>query len=163
MELAIGPVLEQRLVTTNTGSVSRDLTQALHNYFLVGDVERVWLEGVAGCPYADKYTGQTFRQDGPWRLSDARDPGRCDRIYTEVGGSYLLHDPVLERRIRLDTAGSRSVVVWNPGQAGQTVPDIGPAWRRYLCVETANAGEDVVTLPPGGRQVLLQRITVERV
>ena len=50
----------------------------------------------------------------------------------------------------------------NPGAAGvAALGDVAAAaWRDFVCVEVANAGEDVVCLPPGARHVLAQ--TVER-
>jgi glucose-6-phosphate 1-epimerase len=43
-------------------------------------------------------------------------------------------------------------VVWNPGPeiAGRMADLDDEAYRRFVCVETTNAGEDRVTLKPGG-------------
>ncbi|KAG1272553.1 hypothetical protein G6F66_013334 [Rhizopus arrhizus] len=37
--------------------------------------------------------------------------------------------------------------------------DVGAGWRDYVCLEAANAGPDVVTLPPGGRHMLSQTLS----
>ncbi|KIP87732.1 epimerase [Stenotrophomonas maltophilia] len=164
MVVTVGATLTQRLITDNTGTVPATISQALHNYFRVGDAGRVDVEGVDGLDYLDKYENyaQARRQQGPWNLRDARDPGRSDRIYTQAGGRYVLHDPVLKRRIILETQGSRSLVAWNPGaEAAARMADVGDGWRDYVCLEAANAGPDVVTIPAGGRHVLQQTLSVQ--
>ncbi len=93
-------------------------------------------------------------------MRDPRDPGRSDRIYTQAKGHYVLRDPVLKRRIDIRTEGSRSLVAWNPGaEAAAKMADVGEGWRDYVCLEAANAGPDVVTLPPGGSHVLSQTLS----
>ncbi|WP_295571481.1 lytic murein transglycosylase [uncultured Stenotrophomonas sp.] len=159
MTMRVGRELRQQLVTENTGSAPATFTQALHNYFRVGDATRVEVDGVDGVTYQDKYENyaQTRRQQGPWSLRDPRDPGRSDRIYSPAGGRYVLRDPVLKRRIELRTEGSRALVAWNPGaEAAAKMADVGDGWRDYVCLEAANAGPDVVTVAPGGRHVLVQ-------
>jgi glucose-6-phosphate 1-epimerase len=159
MVVRVGRELRQQLLTENTGKVPASITQALHNYFRVGDAGRVEVDGVDGLDYLDKFEdyAQPRRQQGPWSLRDPRDPGRSDRIYTNAGGRYVLRDPVLKRRIEIRTEGSRSLVAWNPGAEGAAkMADVGEGWRDYVCLEATNAGPDVVTIAPGGRHVLLQ-------
>lgn len=158
--LRIGRDLSQTLTTDNLGTEPVTLTQALHSYFVVGDAVQLSLRGVDGLRYADKLDGNAYVQAGDWRLDEARDPGRCDRIYATTGDCFTLVDPVLARRIELSTEGSHSLVVWNPGAAGAAamadVPDT--AWREFVCVEVANAGDDVITLGPGERHRLSQQL-----
>lgn len=160
--IRIGTSLEQALITHNPGAVPLRLTQALHSYFAVGDAMRATLSGLAGCAYADKLDGADHVQAGDWRLDDPRDPGRCDRVYATTGGRFALEDPVAGRRILLGTEGSRSLVVWNPGEAGSVAIADLPAqgWRGFVCVEAANAGTDEVVLAPGHSHRLVQRLSV---
>ncbi|AWH55582.1 lytic murein transglycosylase [Stenotrophomonas sp. ESTM1D_MKCIP4_1] len=163
MTVRVGRELRQQLLTENTGQAPATFTQALHNYFRVGDATRVEVDGLDGVTYQDKYENyaQTRRQQGPWSLNDPRDPGRSDRIYSPAGGRYVLRDPVLKRRIELRTEGSRALVAWNPGaDAAAKMADVGAGWRDYVCLEAANAGPDVVTVAPGGRHVLVQTLSV---
>ncbi|WP_305955986.1 D-hexose-6-phosphate mutarotase [Pseudomonas sp. Hp2] len=164
MHLRIGRTLEQELVTENTSTAPARFTQALHNYFRVGDALKVDVQGLDGLDYLDKYENYAtaHRQQGDWNLRDPRDPGRSDRIYTGAGGRYTLVDPVLGRRIAIATEGSRTLVAWNPGEdAGRKMADVGEHWREYVCLEAANAGPDVIELAPGGRHTLKQTIAVE--
>ena len=160
--LRIGATLEQTLTTANPGSGPASLTQALHSYFAVGDARQVSVSGVDGLRYADKLDGNEYVQAGDWRLDEPRDPGRSDRIYADAGSRFVLTDPVGRRRIRLETRGSRALVIWNPGEAGAAaIADLPPqGWRAFLCVETANAGTDVVRLAPGAEHRLGQRLSV---
>ncbi|KLJ02141.1 aldose epimerase [Luteimonas sp. FCS-9] len=162
MTLRIGRTLEQTLATTNTGARPVAITQALHTYFHVSDVAQVRVRGLDGLTYLDKNDGYAAHpQAGDWALDDPRDPGRSDRIYRDAPGRYVLDDPGLGRRIALDVAGSRSLVVWNPGAAAAArMDDIGEAWRGFLCLEAANAGPDVVALAPGAIHRLTQTIRV---
>lgn len=163
MHLRIGTTLEQTLETTNTGDAPVAFTQALHSYFRVSDVAGVRVEGLDGLRFLDKNDGYAAHaQRGDWVLDDARDPGRSDYIYADAGGRYRLDDPGLERRIELTTSGSRSLVVWNPGEvSAERSSDMNDgAWRGFLCLEAANAGADVVQLAPGGTHTLTQRIRV---
>ena len=161
--LHVGEVLQQSLITENTGNTTTAFTQALHNYFHVSDAMQVSVEGLEGLSYLDKFENYAAPrpQQGEWSLRDPRDPGRSDRIYTQAGGRYLLKDPGLKRRIEITTTGSRSLVAWNPGEAGASkMADVGAGWRNYVCLEAANAGPDVVTLAPGAQHVLQQTLAV---
>ncbi len=158
--LHIGHELRQSLTTRNNGKETVAFTQALHTYFHVGDAERVQVSGLDGLTYADKYDGNEHVHSGEWNLQDPRDPGRSDRIYHRTGNRFALIDPVLGRRIDLTTSGSHSLVVWNPGASGIAAIGDAPAdgWHRFVCLEAANAGEDVVSLAPGQTHALQQTI-----
>ena len=160
--LRIGNQLHQSLTTHNTGVVPVSLTQALHTYFRVGDAERTHVTGLKGLMYADRYDGQRHAQSHEWNLQDPGDPGRSDRTYQNTGNRFALVDPALNRRIELTTSGSRSLVVWNPGEGGIAAIGDAPSdgWRHFVCLEAANAGEDVIELEPHGSHTLQQIVSV---
>ncbi len=160
--LHIGLALRQSLGTHNAGPSPLSFTQALHSYFRVGDASRAQVTGLDGAAYVDRYDGAQHTQVGDWHLHDPRDPGRSDRTYRDVGDRFELVDPVLGRRIELTTSGSRSLVVWNPGACGIGAISDAPAdgWRQFVCVETANAGTDVISLAPGASHSLQQTVRV---
>jgi D-hexose-6-phosphate mutarotase len=86
-----------------------------------------------------------------------------DRIYLNTEAECVIEDARLQRRIRVAKSGSRSTVVWNPWTAkADKMGDFGPdGWRRMVCVESANAAENVVTLVPGAEHRLWVRYSVE--
>lgn len=162
MSVHIGRELRQSIDTLHRGDAPYRLTQALHTYFRVADATQVTVTGLDGLRYDDKYDGGLHVQAGDWSLRDPRDPGRSDRIYAGTGHRFDLLDPAVGRRIRLDTFGSRSLVVWNPGKAGAAgiadMPDDG--WRGFVCLEAANAGDDAIELEPGQRHRLSHVVSV---
>jgi glucose-6-phosphate 1-epimerase len=162
LTVSVGSALGLTLETVNGSDRTVTLTQALHSYFRVGHVAEVLVDGLQGSRYLDKLRGfAEFRQSDPWRFD-----GACDRIYVGSGPVHLLRDPVLDRVVRIESAGSAATVVWNPGADGiGAFPDVPPCdWFQYLCIEAANCGpHDVVTLAPGERTRLAQRVSVAAV
>ncbi len=145
--ITVGQELEVELATTNAGSTAFELGQALHTYFTVGDVRQASITGLAGCEYIDKVAGgQRRRQDGAVTFA-----GETDRVYLDTAGCCEIRDPVLGRTLLVTSTGSRSTVVWNPWtEKADKMGDFGTdgQWQ-MLCVETANAAADVITLAPG--------------
>ncbi|MET0289642.1 MAG: D-hexose-6-phosphate mutarotase [Pseudoxanthomonas sp.] len=163
MTVRVGRTLEQSLLTTNIGNAPVRFTQALHTYYRVGDLHQVQVNGLEGARYRDKHEhfARTYPQHGPLVLADTSRERGIDRLYAAVSGRYTLVDPSLRRTIQLETTGSRSLVAWSPGASAQErMPDVGTGWRHYLCLEAANAGEDVVELAAGAQARLTQRISV---
>lgn len=146
--ITIGQELEVALETTNTGAAPFTLGQALHTYFVVGDVRQVSVLGLEGCTYLDKVAGGARAQQvGPLSFS-----GETDRVYFGTSGYCVIRDPVLAREIIITATGSRSTVVWTPwAEKAAKMGDFGSAdgWLDMLCVENANALDDVIVLAPG--------------
>lgn len=166
LRIRLGETLSQTLHTRNLGAQPFQLTQALHSYFAVGDATVAGIEGITGLPYHDKLRGMTTDiQRTPFAFDMA-----CDRIYHHAAQDppgesthrYTLTDPAWQRRIVIDTQGSESVVVWNPGSEGARkmahVPDDG--WQDFFCIEAANAGPNVIALAPGAEHRLGQRLSL---
>jgi glucose-6-phosphate 1-epimerase len=161
LELAVtvGDRLLMELTTRNTGTIPLSITQALHTYFHVGDIAAARVEGLDGCEYVDKVDGGTRkRQSGAVTIG-----GEVDRVYLGCPGEVILVDDALRRRIRIDKRGSQSCVVWNPwAEKGAKFGDMGDdGYRRMLCVETTNAGDDVVTVASGKAFTLATEYSVE--
>ena len=164
MEFEIGHVLKQRIITKNIGGIDFPLTQALHSYFNVSQAERVRVSGVDGCRFVDKFEGAraVHQQHGDWTLFDSHNPGRSDRVYQDVQGMYQIVDEQYKRSIRIQTEGSQSLVIWNPGEVGAAeFDDIGLQWSSFVCVETVNAGADVITLAPGQEHSLSHTLWIQ--
>lgn len=127
MTLRIGRTLEQSLITENTSPAPVRFTQALHNYFRVGDALKVSVQGLDGLDYLDKYENYAtaHRQQGDWSLRDPRDPGRSDRIYTNAGGRYTLTDPA---PAAASSSPPRAAARWWPGIRAKKRPPRWPTW-----------------------------------
>jgi glucose-6-phosphate 1-epimerase len=168
LRITLGQTLSQSLQTRNLGDQPFQLTQALHSYFSVSHAAQVGIDGLLGLPYQDRLRDlATDVQHSAFALDIA-----CDRTYAQPQPPadpaqpsthrYSLSDPAWQRRIVIDTLGSASVVVWNPGRETARrmadVPDEG--WQDFFCIEAANAGPDVVTLAPGAAHSLAQTLSV---
>ena len=159
LEVSIGTAFEAVLTTRNTGSEAFPLGEALHTYFHVGDVTQVQVLGLEGAGYLDKADNWAAKlQAGPVTIA-----AEVDRLYEGTAAECLILDPVLGRRIRVSKVGSRSSIVWNPwSEKAAKMGDLGPdGWRRMLCVESANAGRDVIRLAPGASHSLAVRYSAE--
>ena len=166
LRITLGQTLNQTLHTRNLGTQPFRLTQALHSYFAVSHAAQIGIEGLTGLTYQDRLRDLAFDvQRSPFALDLA-----CDRTYAQPAQDtsvqachrYVLLDPAWQRRIVIDTQGSQSVVVWNPGSEGARkmadVPDDG--WQDFFCVETSNAGPDMVVLAAGAAHSLGHTISV---
>jgi len=147
LHVTVGNSLGLEMETTNLGKVPFTLGEALHTYFLVGDVRLAHVEGLDGCEYIDKMDGGVRKhQQGPVSIS-----AEADRIYLGTGSRSEIVDPAMGRKIVIESRGSASMVVWNPWiKTAEKMGDLGPdGYLKMLCVETANAADDVVKLAPG--------------
>ena len=149
----LSDTLKLELTTHNTGTDAFALTQALHTYFAVSDISAVAVEGFDGQTYADKLDGFARKPQS----GDIIFAGEVDRVYDEHSGVAVIVDRGFKRRIEITKSGSGSSVVWNPGsERCARMGDLGPdGYRTMVCVETANAGRDVITILSGGRYTLM--------
>jgi glucose-6-phosphate 1-epimerase len=163
LRVTLASQLGLTLTTTNTGAAQFALTQALHTYFHVGDIGAITVAGFDGESYQDKLADFARRQQS----GVVRFAGEVDRIYDRHAGEATIVDERLQRRITIAQSGGRSAVVWNPGpDKAARLGDLGPGtgnqggWREFVCVETANAGDDVIQLNAGASHTLSARYTV---
>lgn len=159
LTIAIGATLRLQLHTRNTGATPLALSQALHTYFAVSGIEQVEIRGLEGTPYIDTLQDwRQLQQQGPVRAQ-----GEVDRIYRQVPAHVQLHDAGWQRTLHLRMRNSASAVVWNPhiAKAQRLSQFAADAWRRMLCIETANVLDDSVDLAAGAAQVLEIEIAME--
>ena len=159
LRVTVGAELKIELVTRNAGSAPFRIGEAFHTYFHISDVADTAIRGLEDCAYLDKVGGTTRKtQQGPIVIES-----EVDRVYLDTEADCLIEDRGLQRRIRIATKGSRSTVVWNPWiEKAEKMGDFGPeGYRGMVCVESANAVDNVVTVAPGAEHVLLAVISVE--
>ena len=159
LTVLVGRDLSLSLKMTNSGATAYDISAALHSYFSVGDISRVDISGFDNVEYIDQLECKQRRvQRGAIHFE-----GELDRIYQDALADEVMHDNSLQRTIRLRKTGSRSSVVWNPwARKSASMDDFeGGAYRHMLCVETSNAGDDIIRLPPGGSHNLGVVISVK--
>ena len=157
--ITVGKALEIDLGTRNLDSHAITIGDALHAYFEVGDVRKIAIRGLEDCSYLDKLDGdKRKRQTGPVTIG-----AETDRIYLDATADCLIDDPDLRRRIRIRKRGSHSTVVWNPwiDKSARMGDFVENGYLNMVCVESANAADDVVTIAPGGEHRLWVRYEIE--
>lgn len=159
--VTVGDRLTVELLTHNTGDAPFQITQALHTYFKIGDIHQVQVLGLDGVEFLDKTQGGTQKtQAGAVQISE-----EVDRVYTNLSTPELvITDASLNRRILITAQGSKTAIVWNPwAEISAAMADLDDAdYQHFLCVETANAADDVVAIAPGAVSSLVATYRVER-
>ncbi len=147
------------LEVENLGTAPFEFEEALHTYLSVSDVRETATTGLAGIEYIDKVDGlrRKVQEAAPIRIT-----GETDRVYLNTKGTCSADDPGLGRRLEVAKEGSDTTVVWNPWIAkAAAMADFGnDEWPQMLCIETANAAENAVTLAPGARHAMTAIVRV---
>lgn len=146
--VALGSRLEVELEIRAGGEHSVAVEAALHTYCRVVDATRATVAGLSEAAYIDKVDGFARKRQGPEPI---RVTGETDRVYLSTAAACCLDDPAGHRRIVVEKRGSLTTVIWNPWAAkAQALSDLGDEeWRQMLCIETADAADNRLLLPPG--------------
>ena len=143
-KITIGKKLNLELFTSNNSEQAITIGQALHTYFNVDDVRNTSLSGLDGKDYLDKTASfNRFIQVGNVCIDK-----EVDRIYLNTPDTLVIDDA--KRKIIISKQGSLSSVVWNPWEeVANKMGDLGQdGYLKMLCVESANAAEDTVSIQP---------------
>ncbi len=149
LEIVLSDHLELSLISQNTGTETFLLTQALHSYLQIKDISSACITGAEQAKYYDKLNDSYDNiQEGEICF-----PHEVDRVY------YGLTNPLKVEHIKIETLGSHTVVVWNPGpDFQQSFSDLHD-YRHMLCIESANALKDNVRLNPKQTYILKTILT----
>lgn len=146
--IVIGDSLSMTLEVENTSDMEFQFEEAFHTYFSVGDIHQCRIEGLAGENFIDNL-------DGKKRKVQPAEPLRfiaeTENVYLDTTATCEIIDPKLARRIVVNKSGSATTVVWNPWiEKSAVMKDMGnDEWKTMVCIETANVGENRVTLNVG--------------
>ena len=160
IEISVGTALNIELITHNTGEQAFSITQALHTYFKVGNINQVKVLGLENTKYLDKVDDFAQKtQQGVITISE-----EVDRIYTNVSPELTIDDAALDRRIIISSTGSQTAVVWNPwAEISAKMADLDDEdYQEFICVETVNAATEIVEIQPGSKYSLGANYRVER-
>lgn len=152
-ELVIGENLELHLTVENRSAETLFFEEAMHTYFFVGDARQISIHGLDDTDYFDKTDEFKRKRQTESALILT---GETDRPYVGTETVVQIDDPVLQRRIIISKQNSRTTVVWNPWtELTAKMADMSSdGWMRMVCIETANALEDAVTLAPGEQHTM---------
>lgn len=160
-QITFGQTLSMTLCVTNTSDKPAHFEAAQHTYLAVADVRDIHITGLNGVDYFDKV-------DGGQRKTESNESihftGEIDRLYVDTALKCVLTDPGLGRTITVSKSNSNSTVIWNPwSKKAKAMGDFGDDdWLKMVCIETANAGPNKVTLNPGNEHRMSTTIEVAR-
>ncbi|NOX42292.1 MAG: D-hexose-6-phosphate mutarotase [Gammaproteobacteria bacterium] len=157
--LTIAKTLTLELTTINNSDQSITLGQALHTYFNIEDVTNTTVYGLEGKDYLDKTDNFNRKiQTGPVIIDS-----EVDRVYLQTPDDIIIDNK--KRKIIIKKQGSLSTVVWNPWKnVAEKMGDLGKeGYLKMLCVESANAAEDTISISAGESHKLTVIYEVERV
>lgn len=161
LKVTISDKMTVALKTINLDKQTFSISQALHSYFKVGNIDDVSIDGFDGLPMVSKVgEGGNFVRKGIIAIDR-----EVDEVYQQANGDASIADASLKRRIVISKKGSASSVVWNPwidkSKRMADFPDDG--YKTMVCVETANAMDDSRTIPAGGEHEITAIISAESI
>jgi glucose-6-phosphate 1-epimerase len=148
--VTVADTLTMELITANESCGEMQVIEnCLHTYFQVGDITRVFINGLEGIPFDDFAAGAA----GARKLengSTLRIMKETNRVYPNSTGPVEIRDESLNRIIRVEKSESRSTVVWNPWTTQKLPDDFDPAEHKTMvCVESGNVKRNELSLAPG--------------
>ncbi|MEH6358060.1 MAG: D-hexose-6-phosphate mutarotase [Pseudomonadales bacterium] len=151
-QVTVGARLELNLITRNKGAEAVTISQALHSYFTVSDINQVAIKGLEDCQFIDALDDWQRKVETNSISIDAE----IDRIYQNTKPVCLLEDAGWQRGISIETTNSQSTVVWNPWiDKSVRLGDMGEGgYLNMLCIETGNIADDNVSIAAGAEHCL---------
>jgi len=152
IEFSISDQLGISFSVINTGTESFSYSSALHSYFAIGDINQSSISGFDQRVYIDALDNwQQKKQLGAVNFNS-----EVDRIYLDAPDKCRIGCVHQNRIIQLATTGSRSTVIWNPWiEKSKRLSDFDDTeYQEMVCIETANALQDFVTLNAGEKSNL---------
>ena len=141
VKISVGETLSLSLETKNLDERSFMITQALHTYFKVSDIQNITIKGLENCYYFDTLLDEKHKEKESIEIRE-----EIDRVYVDTDDTITLIDQ--KRKIKLQTEGSTSTIVWNPWiEKGAKMSYMHKdAYREFVCIESANAFDDFVVI-----------------
>ena len=136
-DINIGEALTLSLSTINCNTEAFEITQALHSYFNISNINNVSIEGLENTIYYDSLSRELAKQHKAVTINE-----EVDRVYFDTSSKIILLDN--ERKIELTQEGSKSLVLWNPwSEKSKSMSDMSDeGYETMVCLETANALKD---------------------
>ena len=152
--------LTLELSVGNTTDQDSTFETCLHTYFQISAIHDISITGLAGTSYLDKVANSEATE----KSAGLRIASEVDRVYFDTSAAIEILDPGLKRKIRINSAGSHSTVVWNPWiEKSKRLADFGDdEYLQMVCVESGNVAKNQITLPPGGHARLKVEISSEK-
>ena len=157
LEITISKELTLKLKTENLDTKSFTVSSALHTYFEIDNIKEVKIIGLENRLYYNKVDDSYGNvQEGNLSFKE-----EVDRVYQGVDNLVTIKDK--EQDIIVNTEGSHTIVVWNPGEPlAAKMPDLHP-YTNMVCVESANTLGDTLTIDPEQEHTITLRVSQEEI
>lgn len=157
LTVRMGLALDVSLRMKHLGAEAATFTGALHTYLTVGAIEQTKVLDLAGTSYSDTIDSGKVKP----QLGDVIFDREVDRVYHSSTPVRVM-DAAWNRTLEISKIGSAATVVWNPWiEKSMRLTDLpDEAYHGFLCIEAANAGNDIVRLEPGAEHVLGTHVAV---
>jgi glucose-6-phosphate 1-epimerase len=155
--VTVADTLTLELIVKNDSDRDATFETCLHTYFQISVIDAISITGLRNAAYHDKVKDVKALETAPAIHIDRE----VDRVYCDTTAAVEIHDPGLNRTIRVEKSGSNSTVVWNPWiDKSQRMTDFGDdEYLRMVCVESGNVGKNHITLPPDECAVMKVKIS----
>lgn len=143
--ITVSNTLKLELITYNGSNKDITVGQALHTYFNIGNISNTTVYGLEDLTYLDKPDNFCSKlQKGAITINN-----EVDRVYLDSIDDVTIDNK--QRKIIIKKQGSHTTVVWNPWQeVANKMGDLGEnGYKEMLCVESANAADDLITIKAG--------------
>jgi glucose-6-phosphate 1-epimerase len=145
--VTIDTKLSLTLRCTNNDNKTFDYSDALHSYFNVSDIDNITIDGLKNATYFPAGIDTGIEQHEQLLAITKEE----NRRYLNHNNTCVIADKGYKRKITVGKSGSKTTVVWNPGaDTTKTMSDMShDGYKTFICVEAANAFNDLIKLAPG--------------
>ena len=152
LDIIIAEHLSVTFRVFNLSAQTFHFSTALHSYFSVPHISQVAVTGLEQSQYLDCLDDwQSQTQVGKVSIGQ-----EVDRLYYPTKNHICIENQHTGHSLCIDSQNSNSAVLWNPwvDKARRLSAFADDAYQQMLCIETANAGKDFVSLPAGQQHEL---------
>ncbi len=141
VKIVVTDTLNITIKTTNLDEKDLMITQALHTYFRITNIQNIVIKGLENKFYYDTVLNQKLKENSHLHINS-----EVDRVYIDTDDEILLIDK--KKTIKLKTIGSESTIVWNPWieKCSKMSYISKDAYKKFVCIESANAFDDYITI-----------------
>ena len=156
LKVILSDTLRLEFEVVNLGLEPFTFTGALHSYFAISAIDQIHVTGLEGATYIDSVDKDARKcQESSIRIAE-----EVDRLFIDTEATTAIVDQGWNRKITISKSGSHSTVVWNPWIAKATrMNDFGDEeYLKMVCVETANAADNSVTVTAAASHQMVAEI-----
>jgi glucose-6-phosphate 1-epimerase len=163
ISINVGTSITVSLKVTNKSIKAYTYSNALHSYFLISNIQKISVAGLAQTAYYNGF--EKIKHIQAQQLLQFTQQEE-NRRYIHHTNTCTIIDSLLNRKITIQKSGSKVTVVWNPGTTNAaTIKDINPNGHiNFVCIEPTNAYNevDLITLLPNQSHTISTTISIQK-